>query len=316
MTRYIILRLWQLLGVLFAVSIITFLLMHAAPGGPYDEEMLAKGYNTDVIVKEIEAKYGLDKPLWQQYTLYIWRALHLDFGHSFVISSETVLELIGRTWPVSIHLGLMTAAVAFPLGLGLGLLAATHRNTWIDYLASTLAVGGFTLPRFILGVGLILVFSVWLGWLPTGGWDHPKQWIMPVVAFSLIPLARVSRFTRSALIEVMSMDYVRTARSKGLSERSVMIRHVLKNALIPILTITGPLLTDLVTGSLFIEILFRVPGLGQFFTQAIQQRDYPLIMGTTLLWSFLISIVYLVTDLLYAWADPRVRYVGATGELR
>jgi peptide/nickel transport system permease protein len=314
MTRYIVVRVWELLGVLFAVSVITFLLMHAAPGGPYDEEMLLKGRAPEAIVKEIEAKYGLDRPLWEQYLSYVWRALHLDFGRSFVITSETVLQLIGRVWPVSIHLGLMTAGVAVPLGLALGVLAAIHRNTWVDYLTSIVAVGGFVLPGFVVGILLILTFSVWLRWLPTGGWDEPKQWIMPVMAYSLVPLARVARFTRSCVVEVMSMDYVRTARSKGLTERTVMLRHVLRNALIPLLTIAGPLLTDLITGSLFIEILFRVPGLGQFFTLAIQRRDYPLIMGTTLLWSALIGAAILLTDILYAWADPRIHLeAGGTG---
>jgi peptide/nickel transport system permease protein len=311
-SRYIAIRLFELLGVLIAVSIITFLLMHAAPGGPYDEEMLIKGRATEAIVKEIEAKYGLDKPLWQQYLTFVWRALHLDFGRCFMVSSETVLHLIGRVWPVSIHLGLMTAGVAIPLGLGLGILAAIKRNTWIDYLASTVAVGGFVLPGFVVGVLLILTFSIWLDWLPTSGWDEPRQWIMPVMAYSLIPLARVARFTRGCMVEVMGEDYVRTARGMGLRERTVILVHVFRNALIPLLTIVGPLLTDLVTGSLFIEILFRVPGLGQFFTLAIQQRDYPLIMGTTLLWSSLIGLAILLTDILYAWADPRVRLIRET----
>ena len=309
MGRYIVGRLIGLVGVLLAISVITFLLMHAAPGGPYDEEMLAKGYASEVVKQEIMAKYGLDRPMWEQYRSYLWRLLHLDLGSSFVLSSETVGQLIGRTWKVSIHLGLMTMLVSFVGGLGLGLLAALKQNTWLDYLASLLAVSSYVTPSFVIAVGLVLIFAVWLDWLPTGGWTSPKQWILPVLAYSAGPMAAVARYTRSSVIDALGMDYVRTARSKGLKESRVILVHVLKNALIPLLTIAGPLVTTLITGSLFIETIFRIPGLGQIFVKGVVWRDYPVIMGTTLLLASLVSLMYLLTDIAYTWADPRIRFV-------
>jgi peptide/nickel transport system permease protein len=309
MVRYLLGRLIGLLGVLAAISLITFLLMHAAPGGPYDEEMLAKGFTAEEVKQEILIKYGLDRPIWEQYGIYVWRLLHLDLGRSFVLSAETVGQLIRRTWRVSIQLGLMTAAVSFVAGLALGLLAALKQNTWVDYLASFLAVGTYVTPSFVIAVGLILLFAVWRNWLPTGGWTSPKHWVLPVLAYSAGPMATVARYTRSSVVEVMGMDYVRTARSKGLKESRVILVHVLKNALIPLLTIAGPLVTTLITGSLFIETIFRIPGLGQIFVKGVVWRDYPVIMGTTLLLAALVSIMCLLTDLAYMWADPRIRFV-------
>jgi peptide/nickel transport system permease protein len=308
MARYLTIRISGLIMVLFIVSIITFLLMHAIPGGPFDSGADTKGIPLSPEVRAILLKkYGLDKPIYVQYALYMWKALHLDFGYSFAGPSETVAELIARTWPVSIHLGLMSMGVALLIGLALGIVAAIRQNTWFDYLASLTAIAGYTVPNFVIASGLLILFSIVLKWLPTGGWDHPKQWIMPVIAYSLAPMATVARYTRGAVIEALNAEYVVTARAKGLRKSRVITVHVMKNALIPILTIAGPLTADLTTGSLFIETIFRIPGLGRFFTTSIFARDYPVIMATTLLWATLIGLVYLLTDMLYTWADPRIR---------
>ncbi len=310
MARYVLQRLLGLIGVLLLLSVVVFLLMHSIPGGPFDMGE-AKGSPLPLAVRqEILKSYGLDKPLYVQYLSYMWRAIHFDFGTSFSETSETVAELIGRTWRVSLQLGLMSFVLALVLGAFLGVWAALHQNSWIDYLATLTAVSGVVFPNYVIGLVLLLLFSIVFHWLPTGGWDSPKSWIMPVLAYAAAPTGYIARYTRSAVAEVLHQDYVRTARSKGLVERNVVIRHVLKNALIPLLTILGPIIADLITGSLFIETIFRIPGLGRYFTTSILSRDYPMIMGITLLLAAIMSLMNLVTDLLYIAADPRIRLGG------
>jgi ABC-type dipeptide/oligopeptide/nickel transport system permease component len=218
-----------------------------------------------------------------------------------------VAQLIGRTWPVTAHLGVMTIALAFVVGLPLGIIAAVRQNSWVDYLATVFSLFGFITPHFVIAIGFILLFTNVLGWLPTGGWDEPKQWIMPTLAYAAGPSAIIARFTRSSVVEVIGADYVRTARAKGLSGQMVLLKHVLKNALIPMLTIAGPLAADLITGSFFVETIFRVPGLGKYFTTSIFARDYPMIMACTLLWATVIAVAFLITDALYSVVDPRIR---------
>jgi ABC-type dipeptide/oligopeptide/nickel transport system permease component len=200
--------------------------------------------------------------------------------------------------------------VALVIGVSLGMLAALHQNSWLDYAATLLAVSGTVFPNFVVGLALVVVFAVFLRWLPAGGWSGPKYWILPLAAYSLAPTAYLSRYTRSAMVEAMNQDYVTTARSKGLPERLVLVRHVLRNALVPILTVVGPIIADVFTGSLFIETIFRVPGLGRFFTGSVFGRDYPMIMATTLLLAALMSVINLITDIMYVWADPRIRLGG------
>lgn len=304
MGRYILLRLAGLAGVLIIVSLITFCLMHLIPGGPYDEEKMPL---SEEAKANILRSYGLDKPLWQQYALYVGNALRFEFGYSYQSPGETVTQLIARVWTVSLQLGALTLAVAIPLGLGLGILAASHRNSWLDNLVTLLATAGIVLPTFVVGILLILLFSNTLHWLPTGGWEGPSTWIMPVTAYALGPAGIIARYTRTSVIEGIGTDYVRTARAKGLSERAIMWRHVLRNAAIPILTIAGPLVPDLLTGSIFIETIFRIPGLGSYFVTSVFQRDYPMIMTLALLAALVVSLAYLSTDLLYLMIDPRIR---------
>jgi peptide/nickel transport system permease protein len=305
MVRYILARLAGLLFVLLLLSMITFALMHGVPGGPwaYGQQLMS-----DEQIAALEARYGLDKPVWQQYLIWLQGVVRLDFGHSFQRPDETVVELIGRTWPVTFHLGIMTLLVAFGVGIPLGIVSALRQNTWIDYLATLMSIFGFVTPHFVWGILFILVFSLYLQWLPTGGWEGPKYWILPVMAYAFAPIALVARYTRASMVEALHADHVRTARAKGLSQRTVISRHVLRNAWIPMITVFGPLIPDLITGSIFIEAIFRVPGLGSYWVTSTFQRDYPMIIGLVMLWAVLIAITYLITDILYVFLDPRVRY--------
>lgn len=305
MLRYILFRLIGLVGVLFVLSIFTFILMHQIPGGPW---RVGQRPFTPQQIAALEARYGLDKPLVEQYITWISGVLRLDFGQSFQYPDESVIQLIARTWPITVHLGGMALLIAFGVGIPLGIIAAYRQNTWIDYLATMTSVVGFVTPHFVWGILFILVFSLYFRWLPTGGWESPKQWIMPAVAYSLAPLAVVARYTRASVVEAMRSDYVRTARAKGLGEGYVMTRHVLRNALIPMLTVFGPIVPDLITGSIFIEAIFRVPGLGKFWVTSTFERDYPMIIGLTVLFALLIGLIYLITDILYVFADPRIKF--------
>ena len=304
MARYLLGRLAGIVLVLLVVSIVIFLLMHAIPGGPFDEDQMP-------LPPEAKAnflrKYGLDRPLYEQYARYMANVLRGDFGVPFQSPTETVTGLIARTWPVSITLGLVTLMVALPIGFLLGVLAATHQNSWLDYVASTTSALGLTVPNFVISVWLILLFSVRLGWLPTGGWGEWYHFIMPVIALGLAPMALTARYTRTSILEVSRSDFIRTARAKGLSNRQVMTRHTLRNALIPLITVLGPQIPNLITGTIFIESIFRVPGLGKFFVTSILGRDYPMIMALLLLVAVVWSVVYLITDILYTIVDPRVR---------
>lgn len=304
MARYLVGRLIGLIIVFVVVSMVAFLLMHSVPGGPFDEE---KSPLPPAAKANILRKYGLDRPLYVQYARYMWSALHGDFGISFQSPTETVLQTIGRTWPVSIRLGGLTILLALPLGICFGVIAAVKQNTWVDYLATFVSTLGLTVPNFVIATWLLLLFAVRLRWLPTGGWGDWKTWIMPVITLGLGPLALAARYTRSSLIEVLRSDYIRTARAKGLSETSVILRHALKNALIPLITILGPQVPNLITGTIFVEAIFRIPGLGRFFVSSIYLRDYPMIMATMLLVAMLWSFVYLLSDILYTLVDPRVR---------
>jgi len=287
------------------LSIITFTLMHEVPGAPWK---YGQRPFSDEQIAALEARYGLDKPVWQQYLIWLSGVIRLDFGMSFEHPDESVLDIIARTWPTTAHLGLMALIIAFGTGVPLGLIAALKQNTWIDYIATLLSIVGFVTPHFVWGILFILIFSLALKLLPTGGWEGPKTWIMPVLAYCLAPIATIARYTRASVIDVLRSDYVRTARAKGLREQVVVGRHVMKNALIPLITVFGPLIPDLITGSIFIEAIFRVPGLGKFWVTSTVDRDYPMIIGLTMLWALLIAVTYLISDILYVVADPRVHY--------
>jgi len=319
MSRYILGRLASLVFVLMVVSMMTFGMMHAVPGGPFDEtnQPLPPAAKANIL-----RKYGLDKPIWQQYLKYMGNALRFDFGIPYQQPTTTVTALIAQTWRISLQLGLMTIVFAFGLGIPVGVYAAYNQNSWIDNVVTFVAMLGITLPNFVLGIWLILIFSVRLDWLPLGGWSDPKNaiipgvfysdWIMPVLAYSLAPLSVVARFTRSSVLDSIRSDFVRTARAKGLGTNAVLWRHVLSNALIPLVTILGVLIPDLLTGSIFVETIFRVPGLGKYFVTSTLSRDYPMIMALSILIAFVWGLTYLATDLIYTRIDPRIR-LGAQG---
>lgn len=317
MARYLVGRLLSLVFVLFAVSLITFTLMHSVPGGPFDE---GKQRLPDAAKANILRKYGLDQPIHVQYAKYMWSALHLDFGIPYQVPTETVTSLIAKTWFVTFQVGVMTVILAFGTGLVLGTLAAYRRGSWLDTGVTFLSMLGTTLPNFVVALWLILAFAYGLKILPSGGWNEPndwlipgvfsKNWVLPVLAYALLPMAVVARYTRASMVEALQSDYVRTARAKGLRDRAILSRHVLKNAAIPMVTALGPIIPDLITGSIFIESVFRIPGLGKYFVTSTFNRDYPMIMALILLIALLWGVTYIITDLLYAVLDPRVRLGG------
>lgn len=309
MLRYLVSRILGLIGVLLAVSFITFMLMHAVPGGPFDMMGMQQKIIPDELKQQLNRLYGLDKPVMEQYVLYLRNALHFDFGYSFAKPGRTIAEMIAEQWPNSIQLGLMTLAFSLVVGGGLGVAAAMNQGKWIDKFGTGVSIFCFAMPSFVLAYLLVILFSLVLKWLPTSGWDEPKNYIMPVIANSLGPVLILQRWVRSSMADVMRSNYVRTARAKGMSERRITWVHILKNALIPLITVVGPMIASLIVGSLFIESIFRIPGTGALFVSAIALRDYPAIMGGTLLFTVLITVTYLVSDLLYALVDPRVTFV-------
>ena len=311
MIRYILQRLAGLVFVLFAVSVITFGLMRSVPGGPFD---LGEQPVSAATQAALEAKYDLDGPVWLQYVRYMGNALQGDFGVPFQAPNMTVLGLIGDAWPVTLAIGAPTILISYVVGTFLGVTAAVRQNTWLDYVVSFGATLGLVLPSFVIAIWLILIFSVNLNWLPAGGWTGdfgtPKEYILPVIAYSLTPTALVARYTRASLVDTLGADYVRTARSKGLAERFVLLRHAGRNALIPCVTVLLPEIPNILTGSIFIEAAFRIPGLGRFFVTSTFTRDYPMIMALVLLIATLWGVTYLITDLLYTFLDPRIRLTG------
>ncbi len=304
MARYILGRLAGLLSAFILVSMITFALMHTIPGGPFDE---LKQPLPEAAKQNILRKYGLDKPVWEQYVRYMWSAAHFDFGIPFQSPTETVTSLIARVWVPTLQLAGVVILVAYSLGILFGILAAINQNSWLDHGVTTLATLGFAVPNFVIGTWLILLFSVTLHWLPTGGWGEWYHYIMPTMVYAAAPMALVARYTRVNVLEALRADYVRTARAKGVPERTIILRHVLRNALIPLITVLGPEIPNIATGSIFIEATFRIPGLGRYFVSSTFARDYPMIMATILLAAGLWGFTYLFSDILYTLVDPRVR---------
>lgn len=307
MASYFIRRVLWIVPVLLVVSLLTFGLMHLVPGGPWDrEKQLAPA-----IVENLNRKYNLDKPLWEQYTSFVWNASHGDLGISYSRQDQNVTDVILRGFPATATLGLAALAFALVVGLGLGILSALRQNSWIDYISLFFATIGASTPNFVSGMVLIIVFAVGLHWLKTGGWGSPEQIIMPAIALGLTPAAFLTRITRTCILETLSQDYVRTARAKGLAERVILARHIVKNAMIPIVTIVGPLTANLITGSFIVENVFSIPGIGRIFVQGISGRDYALIMGAVLFYALIVALANLAVDLLYGVLDPRIRFSGS-----
>jgi ABC-type dipeptide/oligopeptide/nickel transport system permease component len=289
------------------MALVTFLVMHATPGSPLDP--VAEGANplSPEAQQNLARHYGLDKPLYHQFFIFVGKAVRGDFGASFVYKTRTVTEILVATFPVSLLLGSLAFALAVVGGLTLGILAAVHQNRTWDYVSVTVATFGVAVPNFVLAVFAIILFSFVVPLFPTGGWDSPRNWVLPTVTLALGPMGIVARYTRASMLEVIRADYTLTARSKGLSEGPVIFKHALKNALIPVVTLMGPLFAAVGTGSFFVEAIFRVPGMGRFFVESMQARDYPMIMAVILLYGVFLAMMNILVDVTYAIVDPRIR---------
>jgi len=308
LVRYVVYRLLWLVPTLLAMALVTFLVMHATPGSPLDP--VAEGANplSPEAQKNLAAVYGLDKPLYAQFGIFLQKALHGDFGTSFVYKTRTVTEIMVETFPISLLLGSMALALAILGGLALGVLAAVYQNRSWDYVSVSVATLGVSVPNFVLAVFLIVLFSFVLPIFPTGGWNSAKDWVLPTITLALAPMGIIARFTRSSMLEVIRSDYIVTARAKGLAEWPVILKHVLKNGFIPVVTLLGPMFAAVGTGSFFVESIFRVPGMGRFFVLSMTGRDYPMIMAVVLIYGAFLALMNLVVDLLYGALDPRIRY--------
>jgi ABC-type dipeptide/oligopeptide/nickel transport system permease component len=351
MTQYIVRRMFRNLIVILAVALITFLLMHAVPGGPFDQEKALP----EAIIANLNARYHLDQPLPKQFVLYLYDVLiprisstkpglsleddflitikvgdnlwfkWMNFGPSYTSKSRTVNDVFRQQLPVSMQLGVLALLVAMIIGIPLGILAALRQNTIWDYLGMGIAIFGVSVPVIILGPILVWIFGVslkllpptgWgakppylLGFLPTNlGWEYWKYALMPMVALGLASSALLARLTRASLLQVTREDYIRTARAKGLLERTVIVRHAMKNSMIPVITVLGPMFAALITGTFVTELIFGIPGMGKYFVTSITNRDYPVIMGTILLYAVVLVMANLFVDIMYAFLDPRIRY--------
>lgn len=304
MLNYIIRRVLWAIPVLLIISLVTFSLAHVIPGGPFDRE---KPLPAEIIAN-LEAYYGLDDPLWKQYTDYLWNALHGDFGPSYSSRSRTVNDIISTHFPVSAQLGVLAVIVAMVVGIPLGMISALKQNTFIDYFCMFFALLGVSVPAMTLGPVLVYIFALKLHILPVARWGTWQQAILPAFTLGIGSAALLARLTRASMLQVIREDYIRTARAKGVSEGKVTTHHALKNALIPVVTVIGPLFAALVTGSLIVEQIFAIPGSGKYFITSITNRDYPVVLGIMLLYALIIIVANLIVDLTYSWIDPRIRY--------
>lgn len=305
MLRFIGRRLLVAIPTLFLVITLAFFMMRAAPGSPFDSERKL----SPEIEANVLARYGMNKPLGEQYLAYLSGVARGDFGPSLKYKDKTVLQILRENAPVSLKLGGLAIALAASLGVSLGVLAAARQNGGVDHLVMGVAVVGVCIPTFVTAPLLVLVFGSKLGWLPSGGWNGgaPANLVLPVLVLALPQVAIISRLTRAGMIEVLRSNYIRTARAKGLPERRVIGRHALRAALLPLVSYLGPACAGLLTGSLVVEKIFNLPGLGKFFVLSALQRDYTVVMGMVIVYAALILLLNLVADLLYAALDPRVR---------
>ncbi len=290
--------------VLWAIITIVFFLIRLAPGGPFDDD---KSVSAEVR-RNLEKHYNLDAPLHKQYVDYLGGVVRGDLGPSFKKPSRTVNEWIIYRFPVSLELGLYGLLVALSIGLTAGVFASLKPNTWRDYVPMSFAMAGICIPNFVLGPLLVLLFSMQLGWLPVGGWEYPADKILPAVTLGATYAAYLARLSRGGMLEVLSQDFIRTARAKGLSEARVVLRHGLRGGLQPVVAFLGPATAGIITGSFVVESIFQIPGLGSEFVGAALNRDYTMILGTVLFFASLILFFNLLVDLAQAWLDPRVRH--------
>ncbi|MCG3417845.1 ABC transporter permease [Oceanobacillus jordanicus] len=310
MARYLLKRLVYIVVSLFLIVTITFFLMQAAPGGPFASEKKL----TPAIEAQMNEAYGLDEPLHVQYMNYVVNAFSFDFGPSFKYVGQDVTDIIARSFPYSLILGLEAIFIALSIGVLLGVVAAVKHNKFGDYTAMVIAVLGISVPSFIMATILQYIFAIKLGALPVGRFDTFWHSILPAVALATTPLAFIARLMRSSMLEVLNSDYIKTAKSKGMSQKVVTYKHGLRNAILPVVSYLGPLVVSILTGSFIIESIFGIPGLGSEFVQSVTNRDYTVIMGTTVFFSVLLLISILIVDLLYGLVDPRIKVTGKGGK--
>ncbi|QDP41639.1 ABC transporter permease [Radiobacillus deserti] len=303
MLTYIVKRFVTMILTLWIIVTLTFFLMHAVPGSPFNQE---RGTN-ETVQANLKSHYHLDEPLLTQYAIYLKSIVTFDFGPSIKQPTATVNDLLGRGFPISLELGLWTILVAVISGILLGVLAALKHNGIIDYMAMTIAVLGISIPNFILATQLIETFAVRLNILPVATWSSPKHMILPIIALATGPMAIIARLTRSSMLEVLTQDYIKMARAKGLSPAKIIFKHALKNALMPVVTILGTLLAGILTGTFVLEKIFAIPGMGKYFVESINTRDYPVIMGTTVFYSAFLIVMLFLVDLAYGLLDPRIK---------
>ena len=300
---YIVKRVIESLITIWIIASVTFLLLRVLPGGPFDQEKVLP----PEVKANIERKYQLDKPLYVQYWSYISGVAMLDLGESYKYLGRNISEIVAETLPTSIQLGVYALLLAFLIGIPAGVISASRHNTWMDSLTMGVAISGVALPSFLVAPIVILIFAFWLGWLEPALWEGPTYYVLPMIVLGTRPAAVIARLTRASVLEVIRADYIRTARAKGLSERAVLFKHVLKNSLIPVLTFSGPLVAGVITGTFVIEQIFAIPGMGKHLVNSVTNRDYPLILGTTLVFSLALVLANLVVDLLYSYFDPRIK---------
>ena len=304
MLKFIGLRLFQGLFVLLAIYAVTFFLVAATPGSPFSSERAIR----PEILAQIESFYGYDKPVLERFWTSLVNILHGEFGPSAVYANRTVTDIISESFPVSLLLGSISLLMALVLGIPAGVLAAVKRNTWLDYVPMSAAMAGICLPSFVMGPMLALVFGIMLRWLPVAGWFGPEFWVLPALTLGLVYAAYFARLTRGGMLEMLNQDWVRTARAKGVPERTIIWKHCLKGGLIPAITFLGPALAGIISGSFVVETIFQVPGLGQWFVRGALNRDDFLILGLTVLFASLIVVMNLLVDIAQVALNPRLKY--------
>ncbi|KUO68579.1 MAG: peptide ABC transporter permease [Clostridia bacterium BRH_c25] len=305
MKKYLLKRILMAVVTIWAVITITFILMHSVPGNPFrTESKMPK-----VVYENLQKKYGLDKPLSEQYFIYLGKIVRGDFGDSMKSRVETVNQMITRGFPVSGVIGIEALLIALCFGPALGAVAALNQNRWPDYLSMIIAILGISVPSFIMGTVFIQFLARNIGWLPIGGWGEFRHSVLPSFALAFLPMAQIARLMRSSMLEVLNQDYIKTAKSKGITKATVVLKHAVRNAILPVVSILGTVASNLLVGSFVIEKIFGIPGLGMFFIMSIGNRDYPLIMGTTIFYAIILVSLLLMVDIAYMLIDPRIKLV-------
>ncbi|WP_277714603.1 ABC transporter permease [Bacillus atrophaeus] len=303
MAQYIIKRFLAMAATILVITTLTFVMMKVIPGSPFNEE---RGTN-EAVQKNLETYYHLNDPLLIQYAIYVKSIVTFDFGPSIKKPSESVNDMLERGFPVSFELGMTAIVIAVISGLVLGVTAALRHNGFLDYAAMSIAVLGISIPNFIMATVLIQQLAVNLKLFPAATWTSPMHMVLPTVALAVGPMAIIARLTRSSMVEVLTQDYIRTAKAKGLSPLKIIVKHALRNALMPVITVLGTLVASILTGSFVIEKIFAIPGMGKYFVESINQRDYPVIMGTTVFYSLILIVMLFLVDLAYGLLDPRIK---------